>query len=352
MKKLILFLFIAILSCEIFSENATIHSVLVSDFLKDEKDILRYQPLNIFDGNSATVFALTVKQLNPSEPLLKIYLANPVEIDSLEIKAGYFDSRYFSLNHRIKKLRVTVKNAQTTAVDDASFLLKDEMKAQKLAFPKTVKATEIYIYIDDVFKGKKWNDLVISDLSFYKGALKYGIEYGTGGCATVHGEAHYSRVFDEKHRLLSEQVEYGRAGWKEVKYFYNEFAQMIKKEEQLEDNKPEITLYTYKTTTDKFPVNVQVSYNPDGTIKTTTEKVNEVTKTSYYKGGFCIAEDDGENFIYWNYENGVRKFGMYIVSKNNFKQYQVIEYDSNGNPKSEVWFAHDCDLEYFSTKAY
>ena len=88
----------------LFAQNAVIHSVLVSDFLKDEKNVLRYQPMNMFDSSSDTVFAVTENKQLLSKPLINIYFADPIEIDSISIKAGYFDSRYFENNDRNRYL--------------------------------------------------------------------------------------------------------------------------------------------------------------------------------------------------------------------------------------------------------
>ena len=108
-------------------------------------------------GICTTVYAVTETMQLLAKPLINIYFAEPVEIDSLSIKAGYFDSRYFENNDRIKRLRITVNNAKSVPVKDKSFILNDEMKAQKLDLGKTVKATEIHITIDEVYSGKKWN---------------------------------------------------------------------------------------------------------------------------------------------------------------------------------------------------
>ena len=211
----------------LFAENAVIHSVLVTDFLKDEKNVLRYQPLNMFDSSSDTVYAVTENKQLLSKPLINIYFAEPIEIDSLSIKAGYFDNRYFENNDRIKKITITVNNAKSTPIKDKSFILNDEMKIQKLDLSKTVKATEIHITINEVYQGKKWNDLVISDLFFCKNSNNYSVSFGCNPEKSVTGEVRYNRKFDSNGNLLSETLQEGKSGSAEITYEYNEYNQLI-----------------------------------------------------------------------------------------------------------------------------
>ena len=260
-KKLLCILTFGICT-SLFAENAVIHSVLVTDFLKDEKNVLRYQPLNMFDSSSDTVYAVTGNKQLLSKPLINIYFAEPVEIDSLSIKAGYFDSRYFENNDRIKKLTITVNNAKSTPVKDKSFILNDEMKIQKLDLGKTVKATEIHITINEVYPGKKCNDLVISDLFFCKNSNNYSVSFACNPKMCVTGEARFNRKFDSKGNLLSETLQEGKSGSADITYEYNEYNQLICKKEIWDDpNNPEVKKYSYKTNTDKYPADTTVTYN-------------------------------------------------------------------------------------------
>ncbi|MDO4506614.1 MAG: hypothetical protein Q4B64_06660 [Spirochaetales bacterium] len=345
-KKTLFLSSLMFLAGTLFAEELMIHSVLVSDFIKDEKNVLRYQPLNIFDNSPDTVYAVSIdKDLN-LKPLIKIYFAKPVEMDSLSIKAGYFDSRYYSTNHRIKKLLVTIKNGKTAVIENKPFTLKDEMKEQKLDLQKTAKATELYIAVEDLYSGSKWNDLVISDLNFYSKSSRHEVSFGYEDSLSIYGESHYNRKFDDKGQLLSETVQYGKSGSKDSVYTYNEYGQLITETNVWDDpDYPEIKRFTYASSKDKFPASSLVTYNADGSLKTVVEKVTKkITKTSYYLNNLCIAESYGSRFICYAYDGNKKKFGMEIVSR--FPMFIHFEYDPNGNPKEETWYEHSCNWGY------
>lgn len=337
----------------LFAENAVIHSVLVTDFLKDEKNVLRYQPLNMFDTFSDTVFAVTENKQLLSKPLINIYFAEPIEIDSLLIKAGYFNNRYFENNDRIKKITITVNNAKSTPIKDKSFILNDEMKIQKLDLSKIVKVTEIHITINEVYPGKKWNDLVISDLFFCKNSNNYSVTYGCNPDLSVSGEARYNRKFDSNGNLLSETLQEGKSGSAEITYEYNEYNQLICKKEIWDDpNNPEVKNYSYKTNKDKYPADTTIAYNSDGTIKTVTEKNWRGTKTYYFENNLCIAESVGKDFIIYQYKNMKKLFGIQVCSEYGYPMFQTLKYDSNNNIVKEVWYEHYSNWQYFNVDAY
>lgn len=84
------------------AQTASVFGVDAQSFLRDEKNIIRYNPLNVFDNNPDTVFAVNGKSFDNDEPLVQIFLGNSISIDEIRIKAGYFDKRYFKANYRIK----------------------------------------------------------------------------------------------------------------------------------------------------------------------------------------------------------------------------------------------------------
>ena len=213
----------------------------------------------------------------------------------------------------IKKITITVNNAKSTPIKDKSFILNDEMKIQKLDLSKTVKATEIHITINEVYPGKKWNDLVISDLFFCNNSNNYSVTYGCNPDLSVSGEARYNRKFDSNGNLLSETLQEGKSGSAEITYEYNEYNQLICKKEIWDDpNNPEVKNYSYKTNKDKYPADTTITYNSDGTIKTVAEKNWRGTKTYYFENNLCIAESVGKDFIIYQYKNMKKLFGIQV----------------------------------------
>lgn len=102
----------AVFSAAAFAQDAKIYSVVAQNFLKDKNDFLRYSPMNMFDDESSTVFAVTYGEINSAKPVFEIYFYEPLHFDSMRIKAGYFDARYFERNNRIKQLKLSVLNSK------------------------------------------------------------------------------------------------------------------------------------------------------------------------------------------------------------------------------------------------
>ena len=99
MKKInLIILFLAVLTSKIFSEDIKIYAPVAQKMLIDKNDYVRYSPVNMFDNKSDSVFAVTFDEINKKRPLLEIYFADPATFDSISIKAGYFDKRYFEKN--------------------------------------------------------------------------------------------------------------------------------------------------------------------------------------------------------------------------------------------------------------
>ena len=95
---------------KLVAQEIKVYAPVAQKFLVDEKDYVRYSPVNLFDDNSATVYAVTYNKINKKQPLLEIYFSEPAHFDKLSIKAGYFDERYFQKNDRIKNLKLKILN--------------------------------------------------------------------------------------------------------------------------------------------------------------------------------------------------------------------------------------------------
>ncbi|MCR5289326.1 MAG: hypothetical protein K6E51_04990, partial [Treponema sp.] len=90
MKKNIFTLVLFLITSITYAQVASIFGVDAQTFLKDEKNIIRYNPLNIFDNKSDTVFAINKKSFDKSKPIIQIYLGNTIDINEIKIKGGYF----------------------------------------------------------------------------------------------------------------------------------------------------------------------------------------------------------------------------------------------------------------------
>jgi len=92
MKKFFLFVvyFLFFLNC-FFSNDIKLYTVLSQNFIKDEKNIVRYSPLNMFDDDESTVFAVTFdNNVKKDKPVLTINFSDDEEISGLD-RQGYLD---------------------------------------------------------------------------------------------------------------------------------------------------------------------------------------------------------------------------------------------------------------------
>ena len=218
MKKLIVTLATAILlALAVHSEGIKIYSPIAQNMLIDKNNFVRYSPVNMFDGDSTTVYAVTFSEVDKKAYLLDIRFAEPAVFDELTIKAGYFDQKYFGMNDRIKDMTVEIWNCFNNDYEK-SLSLKDIQKEQSLYSGGKIIATKIRIKVSSVYAGSKWDDLVISDLNFYLGGRRQGVSFGSGKC--ISGEDFKWYEYDEQGRLAEERHQAGHAGGGTTVYKY------------------------------------------------------------------------------------------------------------------------------------
>lgn len=220
MKKInLIILFLAILTSKIFSEDIKIYAPVAQKMLIDKNDYVRYSPVNMFDNKSDSVFAVTFDEINKKRPLLEIYFADPATFDSISIKAGYFDKRYFEKNDRIKNLTLKVYNCENVEVNE-NVELQDEMTEQNIYNGKKVIASKIEIYVNEVYSGSKWNDLVISDLNFSQDKKQKPVSFDIGEC--LFAFTYHKYEYDDQDRLVHHYYQYGKAGADDEYYKYED----------------------------------------------------------------------------------------------------------------------------------
>jgi hypothetical protein len=97
-----------------------------------------------------------------------------LRLDSIGIINGYAKSAAsFSENSRVKKLIVKATREWAFDYEEGeeplifTFTLKDTPEIQYLKFKPPVNATEIQIKIADIYKGSKYKDTAVSEISFF-----------------------------------------------------------------------------------------------------------------------------------------------------------------------------------------
>ncbi len=232
MKKNILFVCIFILCTKLFGNGIKIYTATAQKFLIDKNNYVRYSPINIFDNSPETVFAVTFNEINKKQPLLVIYFGEHAEFDSLSIRPGYFDERYFEKNNRIKKINLKIFNCENIEYNEITEF-KDKMSEQTINLGKKIIATRIEIYAQDIFPGSKWNDLVISDINFLLNGIIQKVSFEAGDC--VYGSTYHKYEYDNQNRIIHEYTQHGKAG-ADDKYYKYENDKIYKAYVGMDDN--------------------------------------------------------------------------------------------------------------------
>ena len=309
-KTLICFcIFLVIASfTKLAAQEIKVYAPIAQNFLIDEKDYVRYSPVNIFDDNSASVYAVTYSQINKRKPLLEIYFSEPARFDKLSIKAGYFDERYFQKNDRIKNLKLKILNCKNIDFDK-TIELDDVMSSKNIYEGAVILATKIVLYADDVFPGSKWNDLVISDLQFYLNGKKQKVSFDKGQCITT--DKYMTFEYDEKSRLIYEYTANGRSG-SERKYYKYEGNKIFMNHVWMDDLPEDSNYVEVDSVEEKLP-----------------------GKEFYYKGKFITAEKYTRNSDFYIsqylYDENNRLINIIRICENSNWDEKYIEYSYNKN---------------------
>ena len=232
MKKKVLLICAFILCTKLFGNEIKIYTAAAQKILIDKNNYVRYSPINIFDNSPETVFAVTYNEINKNQPLLVIYFGQHAEFDSLSIKPGYFDERYFDKNNRIKKLNLKIYNCKNIEYNE-TIELQDTMSEQTINLGKKIIATKIELYAQEIFPSSKWDDLVISDINFSLNGTIKEVSFDTGDC--LSGQFYHKYEYDNQNRIIHERAQYGKAG-ADDKYYKYENGKIYKAYVGMDDN--------------------------------------------------------------------------------------------------------------------
>lgn len=153
-------------------KNSDILSIKATSTLKDSKD--RYNVKNIVDdGQNSWCEGKSKDGIGES---YTISFNKPVKLSELWIQNGFGDPFYWKKNNRVRLLKI---NTQLV-------LLKDDFNYQKLSLKKPIIGKEIKFEIAGIYKGTKYRDTCVSNLSFTEKKTDIAIwPYGTWLCGGI-----------------------------------------------------------------------------------------------------------------------------------------------------------------------
>jgi|GEM_PF-4991024 len=206
-------------------QEAKLFSVHARHFLADANPF-RYSPVGAIDEDRASVFAVAGDDLLTWVPLFSLDFSGPTKIDGLRLQGGYFDSRYFLKNNRIKTLTVKVRSPDSkTEVVEKSFTLQDKMESQDFSFGQRLVASGIDVYATEVYPGSAWNDTVVSDFRLLLGgqALAYRFDHNSKDSdgAFISAQEGTEITYDSEKRRIAETEDFHKMGYRTVYSSYS-----------------------------------------------------------------------------------------------------------------------------------
>jgi Domain of unknown function (DUF4457) len=123
-----------------------------------------YSPENLFDHQKASGWAEGSAGAGVNE-WIHFNFDEPVSISGIKIWNGYQRSdKHYNDNARAKQISFGATNSS-----EITYELKDQKAAQKIIFNQGNNGQDFKMSIKSIFPGSKYQDLVLSELTFYNG---------------------------------------------------------------------------------------------------------------------------------------------------------------------------------------
>ncbi|MBN2440538.1 MAG: hypothetical protein JXJ04_04315 [Spirochaetales bacterium] len=126
-------------------------------------------PAKAFDNNPKTGWLEGVNSPGTGESIT-LKLNKEITVDEIAVAPGYFDSKWWKSNNRVKSLRITYGGTSRV------LNFKDEMQMQKIKLAKEIRFSGITFEITEVYLSGKDNDTGISEIEFYYKGEKVAID--------------------------------------------------------------------------------------------------------------------------------------------------------------------------------
>ncbi len=140
--------------------SAKAADITSSGCLKSDVFADRYHPLQAFDGDPETGWSENAAGAGIGA-WVEIRLEQPVTVDTIRIMPGWFQSRYFRRNNRIKSMQILLDDFSLTAD------FKDSMQAQDLVLNTPRTFTRARFIIKDVYPTSDWDDTPLAEVQFF-----------------------------------------------------------------------------------------------------------------------------------------------------------------------------------------
>jgi hypothetical protein len=143
-----------------YNRIAVASTISSSSYLKDDSFYDRYNPVRAFDGVSETGWSEDVAGPGINESVTVIF-QEPVTVDKIGFRPGWFQSQYFMKNNRIKTMEIILDDFRSTAH------FSDSMTEQDISFNKNVTFQKAQFIIKEVYQTTQWDDTPLAEIDFY-----------------------------------------------------------------------------------------------------------------------------------------------------------------------------------------
>ena len=137
--------------------NDDIKGIKSSSTLKDSKN--RYLVKHLIDKKEAS-WCEGKKGYGVGE-IITVHLKKEAAISEIYVLNGYGSSEYYRKNSRIKSFQVSTENSDKLIVE-----IKDSTDPEKIKLPKTIYGKILKLQIKSVYRGSKWDDTCLTEISF------------------------------------------------------------------------------------------------------------------------------------------------------------------------------------------
>jgi hypothetical protein len=329
MKKVFCFcISLFLLLGTVYSQDIKLAAIACQDMLLDQNNTLRYSVLNTIDNNSSNVYAVENVKIIKGKVFIGFYMAESAKIDSIVLEHGYFDSKYFDANNRLKTIQV-IKKLDGKSISEENFTLQDKMESQKLTLKSDAECNVIEIILLDIYKGNKWDDTVVSEISFYNKGKKLSVGFVQDSNSLYKEYYHSFRYIPSTHfvnafPIIEEHFQYGKAG--SETYYYYEDVYLKRYVAGIHEDMDETysLVYHYKDRKSKGPYEL-LEYDQTGKLK-------RQTTFDYDSNGKLIKEQREYYIKTYNYDKDGNLIKIVQEATNKtWAKDQVIEYTYKNN---------------------
>ena len=141
--------------------------------LEEWKSPGKYSPINMFDNDTGTCFA--IRKDNGNDFILRLQLEAPITCDRMEVLGGVaLNEDLYMKNNRPRKFTVWLFATEEDFIKDnvlceKTVILEDKREYQVIQFDKPYTFKRFILQTLDVYKGTQYDDTCVTELKLFNG---------------------------------------------------------------------------------------------------------------------------------------------------------------------------------------